>query len=100
MVRLPKDIEAQVEDLAERLKRDYAAAFHDIGGNIGAYWNRISLNIEVLFGSPVGPGWSAHSRFARLTWWPFGRWIQVKEIADVETELRQEIEDFLTAHRK
>lgn len=87
-----------MEDLAERLKRDYVPAFHAIGGNIGAYWNRTSLNIEVLFGSPIGPGWSAHSTFARLKWWPFGRWIQLKKIADVEKELRQEIEAYLTAN--
>jgi hypothetical protein len=96
MAGVPPQVTTEIVKVAERLEHEYAAAFEKLDGNIGHYWNRTSLNIEVLFGKGLGTGWSAHSRFARLSWWPFGHWIQTKPITDVERELRQEIETYLT----
>ncbi len=93
----PSDVQSEIDHIADRLKREYASAFHKLDGNIGTYANRTSLNVEVLFGKGLGTGWSAHSVFARLSWWPFGRWSQTKPIADVERELRQEVEAYLTS---
>jgi hypothetical protein len=93
---VPADVKSEIVQVAERLEREYTAAFQKLDGIIGHYWNRTSLNIEVLFGKGPGTGWSAHSTFARLTWWPFGRWVQTKPITDVEHELRHEIEAYLS----
>jgi hypothetical protein len=97
LMRLSADIQSEIDHVAERLEREYAGAFHKLDGNIGTYANRTSLNVEVLFGQGLGTGWSAHSEFARLSWWPFGRWSQIKPFADVERELRHEIEAYLSS---
>lgn len=96
MAGVPPEVKSEIDQAAERLEREYTAEFQKLDGIIGHYQNRTSLNIEVLFGKGLGTGWSAHSRFARLSWWPFGRWIQTKPITDVEHELRQEIDTYLT----
>jgi hypothetical protein len=96
MAGVPPEVKSEIDQAAERLEREFMPAFKKLDGVIGHYSNRTSLNIEVLFGKGIGTGWSAHSRFARLSWRPFGRWVQTKSITDVEQELRQEIETYLT----
>jgi hypothetical protein len=47
---VPAKVQSEIVDLADRLEREYAGAFHKMNGNIGTYINRTSLNVEVLFG--------------------------------------------------
>ena len=91
---LPASVNRELMEASERLERDYTPAFNQRRATIGTYWNRKSLNIEVTPWAGVR-GWTAHAAFARLTWWPFGKWIQTKSISEAESQLREEVDAFL-----
>lgn len=61
------------------------------------WWNRTKIGVESLFPGRghLGPAWGATTTYARLSWWPFGEWKQIKQISDAEKDLRMEIDEFL-----
>ena len=94
----PAPIAAEISELSERLQNDYEKGFADLGGGFNMWWNRTKIGVEVMFpgnGRHLGPSWDATTTYARLTWWPLGRWSQVKSVGEAEKELRLQIEEFL-----
>jgi hypothetical protein len=96
-VQPPSSVRTEIAALYVRLQRDYDDRFGQLGGGFDMWWNRTKIGVESLFPGRgrLGPAWGTTTRYAHLSWWPFGEWTQTKQISDAERDLRMEIEAFL-----
>jgi hypothetical protein len=96
-------VATEIANLSQKLQNDYELGFGRLGGGFNMWWNRTKIGVEVMFpghGRHLGPSWEATATYARLSWWPFGAWIQIKSVSEAEAELRAQIEEFLARGKR
>jgi hypothetical protein len=83
----------------ERLDAAYRDRFAAIGGGFSAWAGGTKLGVEALFGGRVGPVWSTSIRFGKRPGYWIGPLRMIMSLPDAESRIRQEIDEYLTAHQ-
>jgi hypothetical protein len=90
-----------VRELCERLERDYQDQVGDFNAALGCFASDMHVVVEILIGLAdprawikTGKMWSTHVVYARRRGF-FGPRVRVRDLAEVERELRVRIENWL-----
>jgi hypothetical protein len=79
-----------------RLEDDYGPRMIAAGASgVGSWANSTSLGFEVRFGNRAGGMWQTYVKYARRARPVFGRAVAFRSIEAAETELRQELDEFI-----
>jgi hypothetical protein len=91
------DWKAAIDQIAERLERDYSERVARYAHGLDVWGNSTTVGYDIPLGGRVGPSDGGIARYARRTGFLglFGRRVRVRELADIEAQFRQEIEQWL-----
>jgi hypothetical protein len=91
------DWRAAIREFRERLERDYVGRVSRYAGGFGVWGNSSSVGYEIPLGGRVGKLAGTTARYARRNGFLgiFGRRVRVRELADIEGQFRQEIDQWL-----
>src|SRR5688572_5319152 len=91
------DWKAAINQVAERLERDYRERVERYARGFEVWGNSTTVAYDIHLGGRVGPSEGGIERYARRTGFHglFGRRIRLRELADIEAQFRQEIEQWL-----
>jgi len=96
------DWKAAVLQLADQLERDYSDRVGRYARGFEVWGNSTTVGYDIPLGGRVGPTTGGIATYARRTGFlgRFGRRIRVRELADIEAQFRQEIEQWLVEQER
>lgn len=96
------DWRAGVDQLAHSIYRDYEARVGRFTGGLGVWGSPTWVGYEIPLGGRVGRMKASSVRYAKklgLFGW-FGRRVQIRDLADVERQFREELDVWLAEQER